>query len=328
MIRDFYKPILVACALSIIFMVALLINNNIDNTFAKEEEISFDIKKDLTKVTPVEIALENTIIPAGEDINASLFSGCYFVLMVDESDSTVYAAKNAHKRIYPASMTKLVTAMVVCDKLNNNEISLDDEVTVDKSYNLVAEGGGYFELGYGSKITVKNLLYGLLIQSNNYYALMLADYVAGSEQAFCELMNKKAMEIGATNTHFANPHGLDNVNHYSSPYDIYLITKAAKSYELITTIDSFSGYTYYYTNPAGYEIETSCMATNFFMGDSIKLPSNFEIEVWKTGTTDGAGNCLTMFLTRDDREYIVIASNGNSKKELYDDIIKLVCLVK
>jgi D-alanyl-D-alanine carboxypeptidase (penicillin-binding protein 5/6) len=247
-------------------------------------------------------------------------------------DGTVYAAKNAHKRMYPASMTKLMTAIVVCEQMKLQGISLDDVVTVEKNYDLTAQGGGTNPLPAGCKITVRNLLAGLLIQSNNYYALILADYFAGSEESFCNLMNEKATEIGATNTHFANPHGLDDVNHYSTGYDIYLILKEASKYSEISDLDGFSEYSYTYENYSGYDIEANISATNLFLGDDVSLPSGYAIENWKTGTTDGAGSCLAMRIkdttSEDGHTYYVIASNGESKQQLYDDIVKLICLIK
>ena len=171
------------------------------------------------------------------------------------------------------------------------------------------------------------MLYTLLIQSNNYYALILADYVAGSESAFCDLMNEKAKFIGATNTHFANPHGLDDVNHYTTAYDMYLIIKEAYSYNVIKEIDEHTSYNYIYYNSGGNPIEVDISATNYFLSGGAKLPANYKIKVWKTGTTDGAGNCLTMYLEKEGKEYVMVASCGESKPLLYDAIVTMLCLV-
>ena len=196
--------------------------------------------------------------------NSYLFEDSYYALFLDDTTDKIYASYNANRRMYPASMTKLMTAIIVCDKIDSGEISLDDEVTVSSGYDLTYDGVEPCNLPYGSKITVKNLMYGLLIQSNNYYALILADYIAGSEEEFCRLMNEKAASLGATSTHFVNPHGLDDPLHYSTANDIYLILKEADKYELIRTIDSFNTYSYSYIAPGGYEVYEDISATNLF----------------------------------------------------------------
>jgi D-alanyl-D-alanine carboxypeptidase (penicillin-binding protein 5/6) len=331
MLRDFIKPIIIFFLVLCIFFIALMVNTKTQTAFADGERVTFSPEETLDSVS-TELTQENAVIGKDEDINSDLFPDCYFALLVDDTDGTVYAAKNVHKRMYPASMTKLMTAIVVCEQMEARDIDIDSVVTVEKNYDLTALDGGVNPLPAGCKITVRNLLAGLLIQSNNYYALILADYFAGSEAGFCDLMNAKAMEIGATNTHFANPHGLDDVNHYTTAYDMYLILKEASGYSEISELDNFSEYSYTYVNASGYEQEASATATNLFLGDDVSLPSGYAIENWKTGTTDGAGSCLAMRIkdttSEDGHTYYVLASNGESKQGLYADIVKLICLIK
>ena len=332
MIKDFGKPILILFVLLCISSIALIMNKKTDNSFIESQKVTFYIDETLDNAVNIELKQDNVVIKQGEDVNADLFPDCYFVLLIDNVDGTVYAAKNVHKRMYPASMTKLMTAIVVCDYMEAQGKEYDEIVTVDNYYDLSAQGGGVNPLPRGSKISVRNLLAGLLIQSNNYYALILADYVAGSEEAFCDLMNEKATALGATNTHFANPHGLDDVEHYSTAYDIYLIIKEASQYPIVNELDSMTEYTYTYENYSGYEIEATISPTNLFLGDNLNLPANYVIKNWKTGTTDGAGSCLAMIVENTaldtENSYTVIASNGESKPQLYDAIVKLICLIK
>lgn len=332
MLRDFIKPIIFFLIVLCIFFIALEINTRTDSAFADNGRVTFSPEETLDDSVSVELAQECAVVAQNEDINSELFADSYFVLLVDDTDGTVYAAKNPHKRMYPASMTKLMTAIVVCEQMEIQGIDIDSEVTVEKNYDLTALDGGVNPLPYGCKITVRNLLAGLLIESNNYYALILADYIAGSEENFCSLMNEKAVEIGATNTHFANPHGLDNVDHYTTAYDMYLILREASKYSQIGDLDDYSSYSYTYLNASGYEVDTSATATNLFLGDDVSLPAGYEIENWKTGTTDGAGYCLAMRIkdvsSDDGHTYYVLASNGESKQELYSDIVKLICLIK
>ena len=326
-ISSLIKSILIIALIVLILAIVTIENNEIDKPYSDVKTTIPVATEDSLSYDKLNIAFDDTVVYRDNNINSELFDNCYYALFINETDKYAYASKNAFKRMYPASMTKLMTAMVVLDKVNSHEISLDDVVTVSNYYDLSAEGGGINELGIGSEITVKDLLYTLLIQSNNYYALILADYVAGSEEAFCGLMNEKAKAIGATNTHFANPHGLDDVDHYTTAYDIYLIIKEAHKYAVINDIDTHESYNYIYNNSNGYPVEVDISATNFFLSGAAKLPANFEIKVWKTGTTDGAGNCLTMYLTKDGKDYILVASCGESKPLLYDAIVTMLCLV-
>ena len=191
---------------------------------------------------------------------------------------------------------------------------------------LTAEDVAPSQLHRGYTISVKDLLYGLMLESNNYYALYLAEYVGGDIQSFCDRMNQKALELGATNTHFMNPHGLDDPNHYSTAYDMYLIVKEVHNHQILRDIDGFDTYTYTFYDSNGVAIDTESTATNLFVTGEVSLPATFHLESWKTGTTDGAGNCLAMYLTKDGKDYVVVASSGNSKADLYNSIIRLLCL--
>jgi D-alanyl-D-alanine carboxypeptidase (penicillin-binding protein 5/6) len=332
MLRDFIKPVIIFFIVICIFFIALRHNTRLETAFADSGRVTFSPEETLDDIVSEELTQENAVVSSDENMNSELFPDCYSALLVDDTDGTVYAAKNVHKRIYPASMTKLMTAIVVCEQMEAQGIDIDSVVTVENNYDLTAQDGGVNPLSLGCKITVRNLLAGLLIQSNNYYALILADYFAGSEENFCSLMNAKAMEIGATNTHFANPHGLDDVNHYTTAYDMYLIIKEASKHSEISDLDDFSEYTYTYENSSGYDIEVNLTATNLFLGDEVSLPAGYSIENWKTGTTGGAGYCLAMRIkdtaSEDGHTYYVIAANGESKQQLYADIVKLICLIK
>lgn len=311
----------------IFFMILTIVNNSLKNEYPDVSDISFSVSEMQREDEVPDLELQNTVVHRDNNTNSEMFSECYYALLIDDTDNYVYAAKNAHERMYPASMTKFMTAMVVCDKINSGEITPEDVVTVERNYDLTHEGVAPCDLTAGCEITVKDLMYGLLIESNNYYSLILAEYISGNVEDFCELMNEKSYSIGATNTHFSNPHGLDAPDHYSTAYDIYLITKEAYTYEYIRTIDAFETYSYSYINSEGYAVDVDIEATNLFMNDHVALPANFNMEVWKTGTTDGAGNCLALYLTKDEKTYIVIASSGESKEVLYDAMVKLICLI-
>lgn len=310
----------------IIFFLIGSLNSRVEEDYGEFHGKTIGVMPELSG-TYISDDDKDTVVQRNDNKNASLFPDCYFVLFLSETDHEVYAAKNVHQRMYPASMTKFVTAMVICDKIKAGEIGFEDTVTVSKNYDLTYEDVEPCHLKYGDKIRVKDLLYGLLLESNNYYALILADYVSEDTSAFCSLMNQKAYSIGATNTHFANPHGLDNQDHYSTAYDIYLITKEAYTYDIIRDIDSVGQYSFTYYDSSNAPVGIDVDATNFFVRGKADLPTSYHIEIWKTGTTTGAGNCLAMYLTRDGKEYFVVASSGESKNVLYDALIQLLCLI-
>lgn len=326
MLKNIFCYILILCGIIGTLYIVNIFNNKIDNEFTSLDQMTFHVDESTSGNSLYELA-DDTVIPVESVKNSHLFPDANYVLFVDDTNHEIYAAKNVHNRMYPASMTKLMTGIVVAEKINAGEISMDDIVTVDKYYDLSYITGISCELKPGSKISVKDLLYGLMIESNNYYALILADYISGSEAAFCDLMNEKAYDIGATNTHYMNPHGLDDPDHYSSAYDTYLIIKYANSIDILREVEQYDIYDYTYINSAGYPIDVSIVATNLFLIDYVELPANYEIEAWKTGTTDGAGNCLAMCLKKDDISYVVIASSNESRQILYDIIVEALCLV-
>ena len=310
------------------FTIKTFVNNSIDDEYTSVSDISFNTDSDLLSVNDLNISLENTVISKDNNLNASMFDNCLYALLVDDTDNIVYVSKDVHKRMYPASMTKLMTASIICDKIEEGSLHFEDIVTINKHYDLTQEGVGPCELGIGSEITVKDLLYALMIQSNNYYALILAEHVGGSVEQFCDLMNEKAAQIGASNTHFTNPHGLDDPNHYTTAYDMYLIMKEAKSHEILNEIDGLESYTYEYLNSERNPVEATVVPTNLFLSGKISLPAKYEIKLWKTGTTDGAGYCLVMYLTRDDKEYIAVCSNADVRNDMYNSFVQMLCLVK
>lgn len=318
---------LIILVLLVLFVsIVCIVNNHVKAAYPDVDSATYVIDHLVHQSDNVDFHQEDTIVYHDDRTQADLFPEDYYALLINESDQTVLAAKNVHQRMYPASMTKMMTAIVVADAIEAGTISLDDMVEITQNYDLTAEDVAPSQLHRGYTISVKDLLYGLMLESNNYYALYLAEYVGGDIQSFCDRMNQKALELGATNTHFMNPHGLDDPNHYSTAYDMYLIVKEVHNHQILRDIDGFDTYTYTFYDSNGAAIDTESTATNLFVTGEVSLPATFHLESWKTGTTDGAGNCLAMYLTKDGKDYVVVASSGNSKADLYNSIIRLLCL--
>ena len=264
-------------------------------------------------------ASKYAVIGKDEEINAEGFEdNTYAVIMVNNDKAKAVVAHNVYRRIYPASMTKLMTGMVVCDAIARGEISLNDVITISHDISFRDTDAVSSYLHPGDRITVRNMLYALMLSSYNDYCIYLAEAICGSEEAFVERMNEKAAAIGATSTHFMNPHGLDDLQHYTSAYDMYLIVNAASEYEIIHDIDSYTTYSYSYTDANGNVVEDTAEATNQYLSGSVSLPSNITIGTWKTGTTGGAGNCLTMRVKINGTDYTMMVADSVSHSDLYD----------
>ncbi len=263
-----------------------------------------------------------------EEINASNFENTYCALMINNETNGVIVSHNANKRIYPASMTKLMTSILVADAIESGKISLDDEVTITHDITFREDGAMKSDLTKGCKITVRNLLSGLMICSYNDYCVILGELVAGDLPTFIEMMNSKAYEIGATNSHFMNPHGLDEHGHYVTAYDMYLIINEAERHEILREIDQYKTYTYSYIDSYGDKVEETITPTNEFLSEKSTLPSNIEIEAWKTGTTGGAGHCLSMICKINGVSYSFVCCDGDSTENLYNAYSQMFNMAK
>lgn len=216
-------------------------------------------------------------------------------VVLDYETGKVLYEKNGNEKIYPASTTKIWTAYLVIKNVKN----LDEPIEIDKD--LSVDGSSMY-LEKGEIFTVKELLQGLLIHSSNDVAEVLAEYVSGSKKAFADLMNKEAYEIGAKNTHFNNPHGLPDKEHYTTAYDMALMAREAMSNEIIRDIVSTKSITFEMSDtPTSRRfISRTFYNTNKFLtstekiqykGKSIDIKYDL-VDGIKTGYTDDAGRCL------------------------------------
>lgn len=322
-----YILIIALCLCSIIY----ILNRNADfkDDFTPEKAYLAEYDHNLPSSTPTGLSSEYPVIPYGTDINADMFrDSSYAALLVNNDTKKPIVAYNAFRRIYPASTTKLMTALVVCDAISAGKFNLNDEVTLEHNISFSVEGAVASGLRSGCTITVRNLLFGLMIRSYNDYAVILAEYTAGDIESFADLMNKKAAEIGATGSHFVNPHGLHADDHYITAYDMYLIINEASKYDILREIDTYDTYSYTYKDPAGNEVTDDISPTNLFLAGSYTLPSNIEITEWKTGTTRLAGNVLTMVAKIDGQEYTMFLADSVSSADLYNKYTLLFNLTK
>ena len=225
-------------------------------------------------------------------------------------------------KIYPASTTKIMTALVA---LENADLS--DVVTVSQNADMNSFAADEATCGIkaGDKITLSDLLYGLLLHSGNDNATAIAEYVGGSMDGFAEMMNKEAAKLMATGTHFVNSNGLHNDNHYTTAYDLYLIFNECIKHDEFVKIINSSSYTAHITGADGTKRDVKWEPTNYYAKGEATPPDNVTIIGGKTGTTKGAGNCLIL-LTKDSsgNPYISIIMGAGSKPLLYQDMTSML----
>lgn len=234
-------------------------------------------------------------------------------ILVEVSTGRILYEKNSTQKMWPASTTKIMTAILTIEKCN-----LDDIVIVSESaISNIPSGYVTCDLQVGEEISVKDLLNALMIVSANDAAYVLAEHVGGSIVEFSDLMNQKARELGCTGTHFVNPNGIHDERHYSTAYDLYLIaTYAMKNptfRELVSQTESVLPVTNKYSN-ADRKLET----TNALINPKSTNYYKNAIGI-KTGYTSQAGNCLVSESSRDGLEFISVVLNGDR----FPDSIKL-----
>lgn len=228
-------------------------------------------------------------------------------ILMDADTGTVLWGQNIHNQYFPASITKIMTALLVIENCN-----LDEIVTFshDAVFNVEA-GSSNAGINEGDKLSVKDCLYALLLKSANESANALSEHVAGSREAFADMMNAKARELGCTNTNFANPSGLNDPGHYTSPYDMALIARAAFSNPLFEEIDST---TYYKLPPNSINKEGLAIYPGHKMMRK-STPFYYPgIVGGKTGYTMLAGNTLVTCAQKNDMKLITVILKGSTPR--------------
>lgn len=227
-------------------------------------------------------------------------------VVLDRKSKTILFGKNENKQVKMASTTKIMTAIVIIENYDLNK-----EITVSKK--AAGTGGSRLGLRTGDKITVHDLLYGLLLRSGNDAAVALAETVGGSIEGFAELMNQKAKELNLKNTHFESPHGLDSDGHYTTAYELALITDYALQNSTFAKIVGTKNYT---ITINGYP--KALTNTNELLGN---LNGVYGV---KTGFTNGANRCLVSSCKRGDMDIICVVLGADTKNFRTQDSIKLI----
>jgi len=269
------------------------------NTVSRRFNILFILALLVSLAIPSHAAI---MVPASPKIKAKGF------LLMDFHSGQVLTEKKADQRMEPASLTKMLTSYVIASELANGVISLNEMVTIsEKAWRM--QGSRMF-VEVGKKVSVENLLKGIIIQSGNDATVALAEHTAGSEESFVSLMNQYAAEMGMVDSHFVNSTGLPNKNHYTTPRDMAKLARAL--------IKNFPEHYKWYS------IKTFKFNKISQNNRNKLLWRNKFVDGIKTGHTDSAGYCLVASAIRDDMRLISVVLGTRSEEARSEESQKLL----
>ena len=255
---------------------------------------------------------------------------CKAALLVDAHTGAVVYAKNEHQELYPASLTKIMTCLLVLEAIDDGTLSKEDVLTASElAVTSIPPDGSNAGIKVGEELTVESLLYCIMLSSANEGCNILAEAVAGSIDAFVEKMNSKAKSLGCEDTHFANTNGLPDTDHYTTAWDLYLITKEARTHQDFMPLVG----TVYYEVPATNLSNvrklrtTNNLITNWYTTGYLYKGA----EGIKTGSTSAAGYCLVASASRSGRSLLSVVlgaeriklEDGTVLTQSFSETIKL-----
>lgn len=298
----------------------------LEKAFQEEQSIqrlsSITVEEDVhngTKSFAKDLAIPSETSTQTQDMEAE-----YYLLVEEDSKEgdRAISYNQPYDRTYPASITKLMTALVCVSSVED----LDREFVVSSSSVIKEVGSSTAFLQVGESLSIRNLLYGMLLPSGNDAAVAVAEATEGSVSAFVDRMNEKALSLGCLSSHFTNPHGLPDDNHYTSPYDIYLILKECMKYESLREILSTKELQVQYKDKNGISKSQVWKATNLYSTGEKELPGGLSILAAKTGTTKKAGYCLALSVEKESNSisYYSVVMKGENKENLYENMTNLL----
>lgn len=290
-----------------LFISFILLNTVLISCFA--EETSYVWSPEVTKTTstmPTDI--EETNAEVSSDNSLSLESGS--AILIEQSTGQILYAHNIHEQLRPASVTKIMSILLIMEAVDSGKISLTD--TVPCSENAASMGGSQIWLDPRETLTVDEMLKAICVNSANDCVVAMAEFIAGSEESFIQMMNDKAKELGMSDTCFKNCHGLDEDGHVTSSYDISLMSR-----ELLTKHPTITKYTTIWMD--------SLRDGKSQLSNTNKLIKNYKGATGlKTGSTSLALYNLSASATRDDFSLIAVIMKAPSTKIRFAEAQKLL----
>lgn len=265
----------------------------------------------LKKLFALSIAVIMIFLTSSPAIAQELQLDAASAVLIDADSGRVLFEKNAHERRAPASVTKVMTLLIILEAIEKGRAKLTDEVIT--SENAASMGGSQVYLEPGEKFTLEKMLIGIAVGSANDACVAVAEHLYGSEAGFVKKMNEKVKELGLKNTHFSNVHGLPAENHYTSAYDMAMISRYAyQNYPMLLKLTSI------------YEYEFRPQPKPLILYNTNKMLRWYEgTDGFKTGWTNEAGYCLSSTVKRGDMRLIAVVMGCPVPKSHFRESIKL-----
>jgi serine-type D-Ala-D-Ala carboxypeptidase (penicillin-binding protein 5/6) len=254
----------------------------------------------------------STQVYAEEKKDAQLVDNVRSAILIERDTGTVLYEKNIHEKLPPASMTKVMTMLLIMEAIDEGKLKMNEKIRTSEY--AASMGGSQIFLEPGEEMTTEQMLQGIAIASGNDASVAMAERIAGSEEAFVEMMNKKAKELGLKNTKFQNATGLPAKDHYSTAYDMAMMAKELLKYEKITKFTgTYEGYLRENTDNKFWLVNTNKLV-RFYPG----------VDGLKTGFTNEAKYCLTATAEKNGMRVIAVVFGSPTSKERNAQVTKLL----
>ena len=259
------------------------------------------------------IICQNAFVFADKNTSNNIDIGSKSAVLMDVCSGQVLYEKNCHEKLPPASVTKVMTMLLICEALENGKIKIDDEVTI--SENAASMGGSQIFLEPGEVQTVDNLLKGIAVASANDACVAMAEYIGGSVEEFVDMMNKKAKDLKMNDTNFVNTNGLPVENHYTSAYDIGIMSRELLKHEMIEK----------YLTTWMDNIVVGKKKATIGLANTNKLIKHYNGATGvKTGFTGEAKFCVSASAKRGKTHLIAVILGGQTSKDRFKDASALL----
>ena len=315
--RELRIRLLCTALIIIFFVVGLIYVMQSKNRVKAYETLVYNSSVHQTNLFADELCVSNKDVEFKEFHTNDEFHGA---LLFDIENQKVIYSERVNEKLFPASTTKIMTAYLAL-KYGN----LDEYITVSENATDVPSDSSTAHLQKGDVLTLKDLLYALMLPSGNDSAVAIAEYISGSVEDFVELMNEEALALGASNTHFMNPHGYQDDNHYTTAYDLYLIFNECIKNETFLQIIASTSYDAIIKQTDGSTRNVTWPQSNQFISGGRKIPKGITLIGGKTGNTFDAGSCILLYgHDSEQTPFISIIMGATSRRNLYDNMTFLL----
>ncbi|CAM3436896.1 D-alanyl-D-alanine carboxypeptidase family protein [Cytobacillus oceanisediminis] len=270
--------------------------------------------KRIVSLMLITFLLATIFVPSGfaRESGADLADNVKSAILIERDTGSVLYEKNSGEELPPASMTKVMTMLLIMEAIDEGKLSWDEKIRTSEY--AASMGGSQIFLEPGEEMTTKQMLQGIAIGSGNDASVAMAERIAGSEEAFVEMMNKKAKELGLKNTKFQNPTGLPAEDHYSTAYDMAMMAKELLKYEDITKFTgTYEAYLREDTDNKFWLVNTNRLV-RFYPG----------VDGLKTGFTSEAKYCLTATAQKEGMRVITVVFGAPTSKERNAQVTKML----